>query len=274
MKINSIYKLKIKIINFFNLIFNSLKLNLHLDSTVSKKDILDLVSLMKVKNLGYKLIRVGAKNDGGYLVPDILDQIEYCFSPGVGKVYEFEKEIYQKKIPIFLADGSIEKDNIKIDSFDFVKKNISSFNGQNNLTLERWINLKLNKKNSNLILQMDIEGSEYEAINATSEEYLNLFKIMIIEFHFLEKIYNRLGYNTVKNCLSKIRESFEVAHIHPNNCLGFFYICGEKFPTALEITFLRKDLCKKINRIKELPNILDQKNIKDLPDIFLSNKWY
>jgi len=30
---------------------------------------------------GHELIRIGANTDEGYLVPDILDQVEYCFSP-------------------------------------------------------------------------------------------------------------------------------------------------------------------------------------------------
>ena len=42
---------------------------------------------------------------------------------------------------------------------------------------------------------MDIEGSEHEVIQSTSKEYLELFKIVIIEFHFIEKLYNRLSYN-------------------------------------------------------------------------------
>ena len=90
-----IYKLKLKIINILNLIFGYL--NLHIDSTVSKNNISNLIDLMKVKDLGHNLIRVGSDHDGGYLIPNILDQIESCFSPGVGKIYEFEKQLGEKK---------------------------------------------------------------------------------------------------------------------------------------------------------------------------------
>ena len=33
--------------------------------------------LMKVRDLGHNLIRIGSDNDGGYLLPDILDEIEH-----------------------------------------------------------------------------------------------------------------------------------------------------------------------------------------------------
>jgi hypothetical protein len=49
---------------------------------------------------------------------------------------------------------------------------------------------------------------------------------------------------------------------------------NEKLPTALEVTFLRKDLCKYKKNINTLPNILDSRNIESLPEVFLSKKWY
>ena len=98
--------------------------------------------------------------------------------------------------------------------------------------------------------------------------------VLVIEFHFLEKLSNTLSYNIFLNSVKKILLNFEVTHIHPNNCQGSFNLCGEKFPTALEISFLRKDICKYKKKILKLPHKLDQKNIEKFPEIYLSNKWY
>ena len=267
-----IYKLKLKIINLLNLILSNF--NLHIDSTVNKNNILKLINYLKVRDLGYNLIRVGSDNDGGYLIPDILDGIESCFSPGVGNVYEFEKQLGKKNINLFLADGTIDKKNIKIDKFDFINKNLSSKNNFSEITLHNWINDKTKSNNRNLMLQMDIEGSEYEVISSTPTEYLELFKIMVIEFHFVEKIYNQLSYDIFLSSIKKVLKSFDIAHIHPNNCQGYYNVCGQKFPTAIEITFLRKDLSLKSDKIQGLPHQLDQKNIKELPEVYLSKIWY
>ena len=51
------YKIKIKIIKFLNFFLKYF--NLHIDSTVSKDEIHKLINLMKVKDFGYKLIRIG-----------------------------------------------------------------------------------------------------------------------------------------------------------------------------------------------------------------------
>lgn len=39
---------------------------------------------------GHRLIRMGAKADGGYLIPDDLGGVKACFSPGVGNEVSFE----------------------------------------------------------------------------------------------------------------------------------------------------------------------------------------
>ena len=65
-----------------------------------------------------------------------------------------------------------------------------------------------------------------------------------------------------------------MAHIHPNNCQGYYIVAGEKFPTALEVSFLRKDICKHKKNISVLPNPLDSKNIEKNSDVILPKNWF
>ena len=44
------------------------------------------------------LIRVGSEADGGYLVPNIMSQIDYCFSAGIGSNIQFEKDLLKYDI--------------------------------------------------------------------------------------------------------------------------------------------------------------------------------
>ena len=48
------------------------------------------------------LIRLGPAGDGGYLVPDDLEGIEACFSPGVGGSFGFEHDCAQLGMQAFL----------------------------------------------------------------------------------------------------------------------------------------------------------------------------
>lgn len=54
------------------------------------------------------LSRIGPAGDGGYLLPDDLDGVEACFSPGVSTQSGFEKECADRGMRVYLADRSVE----------------------------------------------------------------------------------------------------------------------------------------------------------------------
>jgi hypothetical protein len=65
------------------------------------KDIL----IMKPKPSPYPLIRIGGDQDGAYLVPDVLQGIRACFSPGVNNTKSFEDDLTSNHgIPCHLCD--------------------------------------------------------------------------------------------------------------------------------------------------------------------------
>ena len=46
---------------------------------IKKSQLTKVLNKLKPYNLGYDLIRIGSDNDAGYLVPNILNEIEMCF---------------------------------------------------------------------------------------------------------------------------------------------------------------------------------------------------
>ena len=81
------------------------------------------VSRFREKYRAVELLRVGPKYDGGYLVPDILNEIDYCFSAGVGHTSDFEKDLYSKyRIRSFMLDASVDFPQLDGDFFKFEKK--------------------------------------------------------------------------------------------------------------------------------------------------------
>lgn len=59
--------------------------------------------------------------DGGYLIPDDLEGISACFSPGVDDRATFETSLIARGIPCFLADASVDKAPIDGDMIHFTK---------------------------------------------------------------------------------------------------------------------------------------------------------
>ena len=221
-----------------------------------KKNVYQFLAKIKIIDSGYQLIRIGAKNDGGYLIPNILNQIEFTFSPGVGGVSAFEDHLENFKIKSFLLDGTVNYSG----NHDFIKKNLNSFNDENNITLETWVNDKLkDKSNDKLLLQMDIEGSEIEVLYNTDSNFLDRFKCIIIEFHHFDKIIDSLGLKIYSDIFDKILKTHFIVHVHPNNHCGTLMIDKHEIPYLLEITFINKKIVKHIKPINyNLPHQLDE----------------
>jgi len=248
----------------FNLILNKLNKN-------QKKQIDHFLKKIKIIDSGYKLIRIGGNNDGGYLIPNILNQIEFCFSPGVGSTSSFEDHLLNFNIKSYLADGTVDY----IGKHDFIKKNLSSYNDENNITLESWINEKIKNQSNNLLLQMDIEGSEIETLYKINIATLDRFKCIIIEFHNFLSILNFFGLKIYSDIFNKILKTHYIVHIHPNNNCHNLKIIKNNIPDTLEITFINKKIVKYVQSINfNLPHSLDQKNVPNLRDIKCPEIFY
>jgi GTPase involved in cell partitioning and DNA repair len=274
-KIIDNFKIFTGLVIILNIIITKFKINFII-SNVSKNSLDKLIKKLFIYDTGHSLIRLGSNKDGGYLVPDILGKIKYCFSPGVGPTTSFEKQLKKYNIISFLADGSVQDPSNKFIKYDFIKKNLNTFNDNKNITLKKWITNKLkSKKYYKLILQMDIEGSEIKVINHTSRDIIKKFKIMVIEFHYFQSLALEQGCKIYEKVFSKILKDFVICHIHPNNCCGFSKINQYEVPNVMEFTFINKELVKYKKKIKnKLPHKFDFKCTPNKEDIKLPIYFY
>lgn len=226
-------------------------------------------------DLGVPLVRVGGSTDGGYLVPDVLDNIGACFSPGVADTASFETDLYHRGVKSFLADYSVEGPPSCLPECDFVRKFVGAANSETTMTLDHWVEEKCDPKDDrDLVLQMDIEGAEYETILSTSSATLQRFRLIVLELHKLNHLDNRLYFRLVDAAMARLGEYFEVAHLHPNNAGGLTRIAGLDIPRVAEITLLRKDYVISKSPVACLPNPLDVQNVKSQKEVLLPEYWW
>jgi hypothetical protein len=207
------------------------------------------------------------------LIPDDLDGIEYCFSPGVNTVSDFENELADRGIRSFLADYSVDGPAIPRAEFCFDKKFLGASDHGNYMTLESWKDKYLKEYSGDLILQMDIEGWEYEVIFSAPDSLLDQFRIMAIEFHYLDRLFDPVTFLLMSSCFEKILHHFYVAHIHPNNIGPSFKAGAVEVPRVLEFTFINK---RRVNSPKPqltFPHKLDVGNTGQ-PAVKLPDCWY
>ena len=237
-------------------------------------DVSDLIERLHPLDCGRRLIRIGGESDGGYLLPDDLDGIEYCFSPGVGLLADFENQLATLNIRSFLADYSVDSPPTDRPEFTFDKKFVAACDTETSFTLESWKNKYLPNYGDDLLLQMDIEGSEYEVIIGTPIQVLNAFRIMVIEFHFMEKMFDPFVCGLYRTCFEKILTNFHVVHIHPNNICDSLSKGGIEIPRIMEFTFYSKKRAPAIKRRNDFPHPLDRDNVSDKRPLALPTCWY
>jgi hypothetical protein len=241
-----------------------------------------LPNILKPKKK-FDLIRIGSKNDGGYLCTiDSVNQSTTLISLGVWTNWEFEKQflkLKKKKINFFPVDDnlnlsfiikSIYKDVGKIffyfDTKSFFKSIyilfdyiffIQKFMIQSTVDYGFLNKLIKKKKLHNIFLKIDIESAEYRVLDEILKNK-NKINCLIVEFHDID-----LHIKKIIDFIKKLK--FHLSHVHANNFGG---IDNNFNPKVLEITFEKKPQIIK-NKKAKLPHKLDSKNNPDDRDIKL-----
>lgn len=219
-------------------------------------------------------IRMGRNFDGGYILSkSILSQSEVLLSLGINNEWSFEEAClgYKKFKFLYMIDDTSSKSTILFHknrnlitclyrpfnkeirkNYQRIKDQLNSFlklellaktkylrhrigTGPQEISLENFFNQYNLKGKNNILLKIDIEGSEYQIIDSIIR--LNEhFSGLVIEFHNVLKDPN-LFYES----LIKLKTCFMPFHVHLNN----YTERNEYLSDALEVSF-----CLKKNTIR------------------------
>lgn len=150
----------------------------YLGSKIRLSELTDLLRTLRPYESGIPLIRVGSKVDGGYLLPDDFLGISRCISPGCDGLWEFEKQLWVSHgIPSVICDREEKIPSDLPQEFSIVDAFIEFQEDSDNVTLQSLMDSNCEEDETDLILQMDIEGSEYLSILATPQSTLRKLKL-------------------------------------------------------------------------------------------------
>jgi hypothetical protein len=248
-------------------------LGMHAAPRTPSSSLRDLLKALRPLDPGIELVRIGPDGDGGYLVPDDLEGIAHAFSPGVSTESGFEAELAERGMQVFLADYSVDGPAAVHPRFVFDKRFVGCLTDERYITLDDWHAAKLGTDGAELLLQMDIEGAEYETLLAASPSLLARFRIMVIEFHWLPQLWNEPFFAVAARAFRKLLATHAVVHIHPNNCCGSVKSAGLEIPRIAEFTLLRKDRLRGTSYRTTFPHPLDRPNVRKKP-LDLPTCWY
>jgi hypothetical protein len=235
-------------------------------------DLRALIRSLTPLSPGREMIRLGPRGDGGYLVPDDLAGIEACFSPGVSSISGFEKDCAQRGMDVFLADKTVEGPAEPHPRFHFTRKHVGAAGSDDVVTMDDWVRQSLPQSQGELLLQMDIEGAEYETLLATTDVLMRRFRIIVIEFHWLNHLWSKPFFRVASGAFRKLLATHACVHVHPNNCCGSVERDGLEVPRVAELTFLRSDRLNGRAYATRFPHPLDCDNTAN-PPLPLPASW-
>jgi hypothetical protein len=249
------------------------KVGLNLSAASDNNSLESLIKMLHPCSTGFDLVRLGPDGDSGYLLPNDLDGIDACFSPGCDNKFQFEDNCYEKNMKIFIADKTVEEKDVP-KKFNFTRKFVSSISNNDFMTIDDWVSNSLSNKESDLLLQMDIEGDEYQCILNMSNDLLNRFRIIVIEFHDLDKLFNSFFYKIAFVVFEKLLQNHTCVHIHPNNIREVITINNISIPPLAEFTFIRNDRIKNKKPQQIFPHPLDNDCVSDKKTQVLPKVWF
>ena len=197
------------------------------------------------------------------MVPDDLAGIEMLFSPGVDCISGFEKDCAELGMRVFMADKSVEQPTDSHDLFHFTRKHLGAISDSETMTLDEWVSESNPGSSSDLMLQIDIEGGEYEVLLSASDALLRRFRIIVAEFHQLDMLFSSPFFGIASRTFEKVLQTHDCVHIHPNNCCGSVEVQGLEVPRIAEFTFHRRDRLQRSGFVSEFPHPLDFDNTSE-----------
>lgn len=254
--------------------------------------------------------RIGRDHDGGYVIVDGY-KYDLLLSCGVGDDLSFEEHFLSlhEGLPCKSFDGTLNHCSWIPKEIEFHPLNISGKNTETTTNLKKIID-----QHQDIFLKMDIEGAEYEWIDAMESRHLNKIKQFVVEFHSFDRENPELFMNW--KCLEKLTKTHDLVHIHGNNFCPYYcffdkdgktinsvtsskdfvvdalflakshhvidssgFIKDQKpqfVPGVFEATFVHKSLRNGCQRLNQeaFPHKYDMPNCQNVPDVFLRNYPY
>lgn len=214
-------------------------------------------------------LRIGAYGDGGYVMLDPgQDGIAYSF--GISNYSPWDKAMAERGYKIYQYDGTISQTPFLHPLIFFHPYNIGGGTelcpGTKNIS--QIIQENNHEQETDIILQIDIEGAEWNFFEHITTQEILKFDQIIAEFHWILDI-DRIDYYI--SVLKKICETHQVIHLHYNNYGGGIlfknFIAGQ----VLEVSFVKKEKYIFNECTNTFPTQYDSPNCPQTSDIIIGN---
>ena len=236
--------------------------------------VFETLSMLTPYDIDKPKIRLGSAGDGGYVLADDFGPDQPVLSYGIGKRYEFDRQMAERGHQVFMFDHTISGIKSPHPNMHYFRQGVA---GETDAARDLYCmadHIAMNAITSDrIILKMDVEGAEYDAINALDDAILDRIDQVVMEIHHLKKLQKKGVHMKVATMLAKLNSRFTLFHVHANNYDGrdgISIISGMPVSNLLELSYIRTSRVKRSPSRTLYPTALDYPNAEG-PDKLL---WF
>jgi hypothetical protein len=254
------FKSKGSVLNNYNSLISPKEIKLRNLSSTRIDQLISVLAPWKYKG---EIDRYGGAGDGSYIIPtDIVNKKSFLVSGGLGGNNDFEIQLARSGIKGFQIDNSISKPPKNHKNLNFVSKTLGALDDEESISLKTLINnVSINKA---VIVKLDIEGGEIEALRNLPKNILQKITCLSMELHSISSLHDN---NQILEMLKYLnRSGFRSIYLQANNGCLTYTMSGYLIPDNIEVTFVKKNRVTKptLNEISRI-KMLQSKNNSDSP---------
>ena len=216
-----------------------------------------------------EIVRIGSQLDGGYVIPkSIIENARGAVSIGVGQNIDAERELVGMGLPTHAWDHTVARLPKNSNGITFHQVGIRGHQyTENCLSFAEILDISFPNGDGNLIVMMDVEGSEWDSLLDIPAEAMERVDVLTIEMHRIGNLLNdESNFVTV---FETIRKSHFPISVSANNFGAHWKLSQEiEFPDVIEVTFVRNGTIA-VSK-SQRGNVDRISNTEDLPVIDIS----
>ncbi|MDB5105017.1 MAG: coagulation factor 5/8 type domain protein [Fibrobacteres bacterium] len=231
----------------------------------------EVLKMLRPYDIDIGKARIGSLYDGGYILAANTTPDQVVLSYGLGGEISFDTEMAAKGHPCYMFDHTIGGLPASHPNFHFHPEGVAGATDAANslFTVEDHLD-RFSISGDRLILKMDVEGAEWEAIRLMPDQVLSRFEQIAIEVHHFGRMRDPAFLGKVAATLEKVNRHFTLFHVHANNNNTMEVVSGYPIYNLLELSYIKTDVVKRMPSRTLYPTELDYPNEQDRDDYVLS----
>jgi hypothetical protein len=218
----------------------------------------------------HKKVRLGNQTDGGYVCVDDFENIDTAFSFGINDDISWDRDAADRGLTIYQFDHTVSDPAPHDQRMIFEPKRIDEHSDDHNQALGDLIRRHdKGRERPNIILKMDIEGSEWSVLGATSSQELSRLAWIVCELHYFQGLAQLSYRERIDRALGKLHEHFAVVHVHANVWGGISNIANLVIPNVIEVLLVNRSHYHVKETDELFPTPLDKSCDLTQPDFYL-----